>query len=106
MHEALCLSKKPFRQAEASFCNFKKLQKLIDLTRMTQVTLSCRFAASHLETPLLGFFRNYLPSRMRALFAFIAIKTVFSYNIPRCSSRILTPMKTRIIPPVISARLL
>ena len=91
MHEALCLSKKPFRQAEASFCNFKKLQKLIDLTR---------------KTPLLGFFRNYLPSRMRALFAFIAIKTVFSYNIPRCSSRILTPMKTRIIPPVISARLL
>ena len=38
---------------------------------MTQVTLSCRFAAIHLETPLLGFFRNYLPSRMRALFPFL-----------------------------------
>ena len=37
---------------------------------MTQVTLSCRFAAIHLETPLLGFFRNYLPSRIRALFVF------------------------------------
>ena len=37
---------------------------------MTQVTLSCRFAAIHLETPLLGFFRNYLPSRMRALSPF------------------------------------
>ncbi|MDD5913812.1 MAG: hypothetical protein PUC62_05980, partial [Oscillospiraceae bacterium] len=56
--------------AEASFCNFKKLQKLIDLTRMTQVTLSCRFAAIHLETPLLGFFRNYLHSRIRTLFVF------------------------------------
>ena len=51
----LSLSKKPFRQAEASFCNFKKLQKLIDLTR---------------KTPLLGFFRNYLPSRIRTLFSF------------------------------------
>ena len=37
---------------------------------MTQVTLSCRFAAIHLETPLLGFFRNYLPSRIRTLFTF------------------------------------
>ena len=37
---------------------------------MTQVTLSCRFAAIHLETPLLGFFRNYLPSRIRTLFSF------------------------------------
>ena len=37
---------------------------------MTQVTLSCRFAAIHLETPLLGFFRNYLPSRIRTLFVF------------------------------------
>ena len=37
---------------------------------MTQATLSCRFAAIHLVTPLLGFFRNYLPSRIRALFAF------------------------------------
>ena len=64
------LVEKTFRQAEASFCNFKKLQKLIDLTRMTQVTLSCRFAAIHLVTPLLGFFRNYLPSRIRTLFIF------------------------------------
>ena len=30
---------------------------------MAQATLSCRFAAIHLVTPLLGFFRNYLPSR-------------------------------------------
>ena len=37
---------------------------------MTQVTLSCRFAAIHLETPLLGFFRNYLPSRIHTLFVF------------------------------------
>ena len=37
---------------------------------MAQVTLSCRFAAIHLETPLLGFFRNYLPSRIRTLFVF------------------------------------
>ena len=67
---AFSLSKKSFRQAEASFCNFKKLQKLIDLTRMAQATLSCRFAAIHLVTPLLGFFRNYLPSRIRTLFVF------------------------------------
>ena len=37
---------------------------------MAQATLSCRFAAIHLVTPLLGFFRNYLPSRIRTLFAF------------------------------------
>ena len=42
---------------------------------------TCRFAASHLVTPLPGFFRNYLPSRMRALFAFfdkLKGRTVFS----------------------------
>ena len=61
---------KSFSPGCGKFCNFKKLQKLIDLTRMTQVTLSCRFAAIHLETPLLGFFRNYLPSRIRTLFSF------------------------------------
>ena len=32
---------------------------------MAQATLSCRCAAIHLETPLLGFFRNYLPSRFQ-----------------------------------------
>ena len=37
---------------------------------MAQATLSCRFAAIHLVTPLLGFFRNYLPSRIRTLFSF------------------------------------
>jgi hypothetical protein len=30
---------------------------------MAQATFSCRCAAIHLETPFLGFFRNYLPSR-------------------------------------------
>jgi hypothetical protein len=30
---------------------------------MAQATFSCRCAAIHLETPILGFFRNYLPSR-------------------------------------------
>ena len=56
MNRCYSLSKKSFRQAESSFCNFKKLQKLIDLTQ---------------KTPLLGFFHNYLPSRMRALFPFL-----------------------------------
>ena len=37
---------------------------------MAQATLSCRFAAIHLVTPLLGFFRDYLPSRIRTLFVF------------------------------------
>ena len=32
---------------------------------MAQATLSCRCAAIHLETPRLGFFRNYLPSRFQ-----------------------------------------
>ena len=31
---------------------------------MAQATLSCPCGAIHLETPFLGFFRNYLPSRI------------------------------------------
>ena len=46
---------------------------------MTQVTLSCRFAAIHLETPLLGFFRNYLPSRIRTLFTFFDNLKLITY---------------------------
>ena len=33
---------------------------------MAQATLSCPCGAIHLETPFLGFFRNYLPSRISA----------------------------------------
>ena len=68
---AFSLSKKSFRQAEASFCNFKKLQKLIDLTR---------------KTPLLGFFRNYLPSRIRTLFVFFGNLKSYPADTPRTST--------------------
>ena len=37
---------------------------------MAQATLSCPCGAIHLETPFLGFFRNYLPSRISAFHYF------------------------------------
>jgi hypothetical protein len=64
------LSKKFFRQAEQVFSNFKKFEKTYDYARMAQATFSCRFAAIHLETPIPGFFRNYLPSRYLGFLGF------------------------------------